>query len=241
MEIPEVEVQDILGYSSVIGTNKGSQDMPTNNKKKRRNGGQSNSNQPSTSTATPTTTTLPDANLDLSNPSPLEASLVSELVETKQKLEKVTGEMEDMRKEMATIRSSNTKPATRIFALGFVPSIALAKPNVELLRWVAEVLSISMKRRMEVHRDHFRIIEQVSGVDAIGARTCPSYNKIERCSLKWHQMVKTTRSGYQRTELRIHCCTLCLEALGIICGHPLLKCPWIYEDTWTNIPFSKVE
>ena len=36
-------------------------------------------------------------------------------------------------------------------------------------------------------------------------------------------------------ELRLHCCVLCLEALEIICGHPLVRCPWIKEQTWTKI------
>jgi len=212
MEIHENEVQDILGVASPAG------------------GASSTERQlavwqPGTITG------------GIQPPFPSEASLVNELVETKQRIERMTKEMEGMKDEITTLRRANPKPA-KIFALGFIPSAVLAKSNVEMLKWVSDVLSISMKKRMEGHRDHFKIIETVSGVGSIGVRTCPVYNRIERCSLKWHQMIKTTRTGHQRNELRIHCCTLCLEALGIICGHPLLKCPWIFEDTWKKLPVN---
>lgn len=167
-----------------------------------------------------------------------EVALATELAETKQRLERVTKEMEGMKSEIDTLRMVTPRPL-KIFALGFVPSVVLAKPNVELLKWVAEVLAINMKKRMDNHLNHFKVLEAVTGIDAVGVRTCPVYNRIEYCSLKWHQMSKKTKTGRSRMELRIHCCTLCLEALGIICGHPLLKCPWIYEDNWKKIPCNE--
>ena len=159
----------------------------------------------------------------------------NELIETKQRLERVTREMEGMKSEIEYFRMVTPRPL-KIFALGFIPSVVLAKSHVELLKWVADVLAINMKKRMEVHSNHFKVIETVTGIEAVGTRTCPTYNRIEFCALKWHHTTKTGRTGRARSELRIHCCTLCLEALGIICGHPLLKCPWILEDTWNKIP-----
>ena len=166
-----------------------------------------------------------------------EASLVNELVETKQRLAIVTEQMEGMQSEIEQLKMANPRPL-KIFALGFIPTLVLAKSHVEMLKWVADVLTSNMKKRMESHSDHFSIIATVTGVDAVGVRTCPIFNRLEYCALKWHHMSKMGRSGRSRSELRIHCCTLCLEALGIICGHPLLKCPWIYEDTWKKITSS---
>lgn len=163
-----------------------------------------------------------------------EASLVVELAETKQRLEKVTKDMEGMKNEIEVLRMASPKPL-RIFALGFIPSVVLAKNHVELLKWVSDVLANSMKKRMAEHGNHFKVIQTVSGVEAVGARTCPTFNRIEQCSVKWHHMTKSTKTGRSRSELRLHCCTLCLEALGIISGHPLLRCPWIYEETWKRI------
>lgn len=166
---------------------------------------------------------------------PLVNPLADELVETKQRLERVTKEMEGMKSEMATLRMEAAR-SPKIFALGFVPSVVLAKSHLELLKWVSDVLSIKMKEKMGTHRNHFKVIESVSGVESVGIRTCPVYNRIEFCTLKWHHRTKITKSGRPRADLRLHCCTLCMEALGIICGHPLLQCPWIYEETWRKIP-----
>ncbi len=212
MEIHEEEVEEILRT-----------DFPDNNRKKKRKG---------TTMTTPDGTVLPSTSATTIVPGG--ASLETELAEAKQRLERVTKDMEVMKNEIESLRRAAPKPL-KIFALGFIPSVVLAKNHVDLLKWVTEVLSISMKKRMEEHVDHFSVIKSISGVESVGARTCPTFNRIERCVVKWHQMSKTTGAGKTRAELRLHCCTLCIEALGIISGHPLLKCPWVYEETWSKL------
>lgn len=225
MEIPENEIQDILGTATETD------DCNIKRKKKRKS--------------------VPRIPLPSGVPPPLgippptgatgsesESSLVKELVETKQRLSIVTEQMEGMRSEIDQLRMANPRPL-KIFALGFIPTLVLAKSHVDMLKWVADVLSPNMKKRIESHGDHFSIISTVTGVDTVGVRTCPIFNRVEYCALKWHHMTKMGKSGRSRSELRIHCCTLCMEALGIICGHPLLKCPWIYEDTWKKITSSE--
>ncbi len=165
-------------------------------------------------------------------------SLAIELSITKDRLESVTREMEGMRDEMDEMRTSALSTISapkRIFALGFLPSVVLSKNHLQLLKWVTEVLVPKMKERMSNHQEYFRVIVAVSGIEDVGARTCPVFNRIEYCSFKWHCRTKITRTGRPRADLRLHCCTLCVEALGIICGHPLLRCPWIYEETWSKI------
>jgi hypothetical protein len=172
-------------------------------------------------------------------------ALATELSVTKERLERVTEEMEGMRSEMEILRNAQPNTQTtapkKIFALGFIPSVVLTKNNVELLKWVTEVLTPKMKERMALTPNYFRVVEDVAGVEAVGIRTCPVFNRIERCALKWHHHTKITRAGRERADLRLHCCTLCMEALGIICGHPLLRCPWIFEDTWRRISQDNVE
>lgn len=221
MEIQEDEIQEILGNDNleVIGT-KG--------KKKRKSG--------------VPVVPMPMGSSSSSGAAAValdEKALVKELAETKLKLAQVTEEMEDMKSEMSSLKSASIRPL-RIFALGFVPSVVLAKSHVDMLKWVAEVLSINLKKRMESHPDHFRVLATISGVDSVGVRTCPVFNRLEFCALKWHHNTKMANSGRVRADLRIHCCTLCLEAIGIICGHPLLRCPWIYEDTWMKIPGTSI-
>jgi len=35
-----------------------------------------------------------------------------------------------------------------------------------------------------------------------------------------------------RNEIRIHSCTLCMEAFGTAIGHSVLNCPWILKKNW---------
>ena len=227
MEIHEQEALEILG----------SQMIPENGakkKKKRKSNVSTESRTPALSSLadSPSLAELPPILIDNSL---INESLAAELVDTKERLERVNKEMEGMKSEMDQLRKATGAPLKKIFALDVIPSIVLAKPNLELLRWVSDVLAVKMKEKMKAHRDYFRAIEAVAGVDSVGIRTCPVFNRIEYCSVKWHHRTKTTKAGRPRADLRLHCCTLCIEALGIICGHPLLRCPWIYEDTWKKI------
>ncbi len=38
----------------------------------------------------------------------------------------------------------------------------------------------------------------------------------------------------KKNELRLHACTLCLEALMSIHGHSVLNCPWIQKKNWNE-------
>jgi hypothetical protein len=235
MEIPDNEMKDILGIEASNSEVKGNGNLK---RKQKRRVAQPTVPQPSgLPTSSSSHGNLSTGNLvdgAFATEATPEATL-AELLETKQRLAKVTEVMEGMQNEIETLRMANPRPI-KIFALGFIPSVVLAKSHVDMLKWVSDVLASNMKIRMDCHRDHFSIMETVTGIEAVGVRTCPIYNRMEFCALKWHHMTKMARSGRTRAELRIHCCTLCLEALGIICGHPLLKCPWIYEETWKNIP-----
>lgn len=89
----------------------------------------------------------------------------------------------------------------------------------------------------------------------LGYRACARYNRNEECNLgKWHLTHKpdgmwtthglqrqmdardpsTRPSMTRRNELRLHVCTLCLEALGAAMGHRVLDCPWILKKNWTK-------
>jgi len=35
-----------------------------------------------------------------------------------------------------------------------------------------------------------------------------------------------------KNEIRLHSCTLCMEALGTASGHNVLNCPWILQNNW---------
>ncbi len=96
----------------------------------------------------------------------------------------------------------------------------------------------------------------------MGIRTCARYNRGEICNLgKWHathksnslwscndarqrinkgssqeniQDLQQPEQHGRRNELRLHACTLCLEALMSINGHSVLNCPWIQKKNWSD-------
>ena len=47
---------------------------------------------------------------------------------------------------------------------------------------------------------------------------------------KTHQSIQD-RLG-KKNEIRLHSCTLCMEALGSAVGHNVLNCPWIQQKNW---------
>ena len=96
----------------------------------------------------------------------------------------------------------------------------------------------------------------------LGVRACARFNRGELClNGKWHtshrpdglwtrhgpmvrQEVEPTGADYhgradhrveqqgRKNELRLHACTLCIEALGAAYGHTVLECPWILKKNW---------
>ena len=100
----------------------------------------------------------------------------------------------------------------------------------------------------------------------LGIRTCARYNRGEECTLgKWHAThrpdwidkgsrnhqhldhqqgshqygsleLETPSFRQKKNEMRLHACTLCLEALGSAHGHSVLNCPWILKKNWNAKP-----
>ena len=173
-----------------------------------------------------------------------------ELVETKEALKRVSDEMEKMRSdnekmrnEMDELRSMRTSGTLVQFALGFRPQEYLAMSYVKSAEWVAGPLTTRMKALMKRHAPYFEAYAMLGGIDNMGIRTCAKYNRGEYCPTKWHKNDKPIRAeeGHQagpartRCELRLHCCVLCVESIGVIVGHPLMNCPWIQTSTWQKI------
>ena len=173
-----------------------------------------------------------------------------ELVETKEALKRVTDEMErmrndndKMRNEMDELRNLGARGIPVQFALGFRPHEYLALSYVKSAEWVAGPLTTCMKALMKKHSLYFEAYVMLGGIDSMGVRTCAKYNRGEYCPTKWHKNEKPIRAmeGHQagpartRSELRLHCCVLCVEAIGVIVGHPLMNCPWIQTSTWQKI------
>ncbi len=153
-----------------------------------------------------------------------------ELIATQNQLKQVTEKMEAMKKEMDALQSG---VGTR-YALGYDPVEFNKLKFTESLQWVSTNLVVAMKQEMENFPTYFNGISRIGGVQDIGNKACAGYNRGAVCRKKWHTYLRPTgRGGIE--ELRLHCCVLCMEAMGVLSGHPLINCPWIKADTWINI------
>jgi len=62
----------------------------------------------------------------------------------------------------------------------------------------------------------------------------------DSCTNSWHvhNKPKKGKSGYHR-ELRLHCCAVCMGALGIFANHHMMECPWLKSATWEELQHSQ--
>lgn len=155
-----------------------------------------------------------------------------ELVATQQRLKKVTEEMEKLREDMIILQSRGGGVR---YALDFDPGVFIKMKFTESLRWVTATLSPKMKERMSKFPEYFRMVQLIGNTDDVAGKACAGYNRGSPCRAKWHTYSRHQNTYMGVEELRLHCCALCLDALQIISGHPLVECPWINESTWSII------
>jgi hypothetical protein len=170
-----------------------------------------------------------------------------ELARVKADLKKKDDEMQELREEMEKMKRLASKNA---FALEFNVEKYKQMCFIDSAVYAAKDLKEAMKSRMKKSMGYFEPYHLVRGCKQVNAKTCARYNQGAPCYEQWHFNQKLERRTDQSTseaamtpkkrwsnheELRLHCCVLCLEALEIICGHPLIRCPWIREQTWLKI------
>jgi hypothetical protein len=130
-------------------------------------------------------------------------------------------------------------------ALGFTVEKYLSLSYVMAAKWIAMDIRQAFRERMDENPDKFYWTKLVKGKYSMGARTCARFNRGEYCNNgKWHAVKATKRSDDNEAhdgdrepdkDLRLHGCTLCVEALGIWSVHPVVECPWVHERTWANL------
>lgn len=123
-------------------------------------------------------------------------------------------------------------------ALGFTLEKYMGLSYIEAAKWIAIEVKQAFKARMEEQPEMFYWTKLVRGKYSMGARTCARFNRGEYCNNgKWHTFDKKKAEDLEEPEkeLRLHGCTLCLEALGIWSVHPVVDCWWIQERTWMNL------
>jgi hypothetical protein len=171
-----------------------------------------------------------------------------EAKETSKTVEMLQKELDEMRStiaKMATEKKQEEKlKQKKEYALGFTPEKYLALGFIESANWISEKIAMKMKERMVETEGRWEVFKMIKPPDMRSIVTCASFNRGEVCRMgKWHTVLKKINKDDVRVnsssspivtkeELRVHACTLCLKALGVLCMHSVLECPWIIEENW---------
>ena len=157
-------------------------------------------------------------------------------------------EIDELRKkvnEQDKLRNANSRDVE--YALGFDKSTYLNMGFIESAQWIRTFLAKKMIEKMmeQEFEEKFRCLMRAKDSSRrIGLRTCARFNRNEECTMgRWHTTYVEQRPDEERgdldrrrppprSDMRVHACTLCLEALGSINGHNILNCPWILEKNW---------
>ena len=157
-----------------------------------------------------------------------------ELAATKEALNKVTKEMDELRSELSKIRGETT--ANLGFAFGFSPGEFNSMNYTKGLAWIETELAVKVKAEAAKFPKHFEMSKMMGEMKHTGIRVCARFNRGEGCQFPWHVHNKPNKKGQgQHRELRLHCCAVCAEAFGIWAGHQLMDCPWIKTETWSAL------
>ena len=148
--------------------------------------------------------------------------------------------------------SGVSTPAPK-YALDFDPKEYLAMGFLESANWIGDKIAVTMKERMEKMEGRWEVFKMLKPPDLRSMRTCATFNRGENCRQgKWHTVQKKipmvdriagaqvphmqrsnlNQGNAYRDELRVHACTLCVKALGVLCMHSVLDCPWTLEENW---------
>ena len=162
-----------------------------------------------------------------------------ELAATKEALKRVTDEMKMIREEMNEIRKDQGSAgagAPENYALGFNVNEYMTMSPTKSLQWVSGTLVPRLKQEMAKMEAKFIGLNCMAGSKSQNVWTCAGYNR-GNCNAKWHIHERPAKNnpGHKFKDLRLHGCSLCYEAFGLLVDHPLTSCPWIRIDTWESL------
>jgi len=184
--------------------------------------------------------------------------LKEEIDELRKKEAEQSKELEQLKKKVES-QNPDSHDVEIEYTLGFNKDEYLSKGFIESAQWIKNVVAENMKEKLMKPKYALKfeaMIVSKKFSTHMGIRTCARYNRGEDCTLgKWHTTYRDMRQGafdarhrinpqnesdrdqsteskMKRNELRLHACTLCLEALMSIHGHSVLNCPWIQKRNW---------
>ncbi len=150
--------------------------------------------------------------------------------------EKLNNELRVLREEMFTLRQEVIRSGlteTDEAALGFSKEEFLAMSPTKSLQWVTTTLAPRLKQESNRFRPYFSAVRLMAMPAEMVVWTCAGFNRGTQCKAKWHIYERPNQSS--NGDMRLHCCTLCYDGLGVLSEHRLLDCPWLKESNWIEI------
>ena len=165
----------------------------------------------------------------------------SEMADNQASLEAVTQEMKILRGEIHKLRQEAARAGlanTEEAALGFNKTEFLALSPTKSLQWVTSTLAPRLKEESNKYPSYFGAIKLMAMPGEMVVWTCAGFNRGMQCHSKWHVYERLREHNVR--DIRLHCCTLCYDGLGVLSEHRLLECPWLKESTWIEIRGVKI-
>ena len=163
-----------------------------------------------------------------------------EMADNQATLETVTQEMKVLRGEIHKLRQEAVRAGltnTEESALGFSKPEFLALSPTKSLQWVTSTLAPKLKEESNKYPSYFGAIKLMAMPSEMVVWTCAGFNRGMQCHSKWHVYERIREHGVR--DIRLHCCTLCYDGLGVLSEHRLIECPWLKESTWIEIRGGK--
>jgi len=165
-----------------------------------------------------------------------------ELTQTKDALVRMDDEIKQLREELAKIKKEQERGAESSgplvnYALGYDAKAFMAMTPTKSLQWVSDTLVPKLKQEMDNHRREFSGLQMVTGEKTDSIWTCSGFNRGGSCTSRWHVHDRPAKNNpsLRFKDLRLHCCALCYEGLGVLINHPVTSCPWILTSTWSKL------
>ncbi len=154
------------------------------------------------------------------------------------KLEVLRNEIYELRQEKIRSGSTNTDKS----ALGFDVKEFLSISPTKSLKWVTTTLAPRLKQESNKFPSYFASIKLMAMPAEMVYWTCAGYNRGTKCQSKLHvyerpdwERNQTNHTSRNHMEVRLHCCTLCYDGLGVLSEHRMIDCPWLKESNWIEI------
>lgn len=155
--------------------------------------------------------------------------------------ERLAKEMQNLREELHTLRQEVVQSGaadSNETAFGFDKNEFLAMSATKSLQWVTTTLAPKVKQECSKYPSYFGALRAMAMPSEMVVWTCAGFNRGTQCKSKWHVYERPNRSS---SDIRLHCCTLCYDALGVLSEHKMIDCPWLKESTWIEIRGVKPE